>query len=340
MGGERVDPTIQVSDLRKRYGDTVAVDGISFDVEPGQVFCLLGPNGAGKTTTIECLEGYRQPDSGSIRVLGLDPQADHNKLRRRIGVQLQEASLPVRLKVWEILQLFSVLYERREVPWALLEQLGIDGKRDAYFDKLSGGQKQRLFVALALINDPEVVFLDEITTGLDPRARHAIWDLIRGIKADGATVVLSTHFMEEAEALADRVAILKAGKIVANDSPEALLRSIQRDDEVRVHVEGSVNPSAIETIEGVSAASIDGHELIARGEGRGWIARLVNAIEAQDASLVDLSTRRASLEDVYLELTGEEEYSPQAPSEFQRGEEPDRDVVEDSGEDAGEGVGV
>ncbi len=315
----RVDTAVHVEGLRKRYGDTIAVDGIGFDIDPGQVFCLLGPNGAGKTTTIECLEGYRRPDAGSIRVLGLDPLADHGELRRRIGVQLQEASLPARLKVWEILKLFSVLYEREKVPWSLLDHLGLEEKRDAYFDKLSGGQKQRLFVALALINEPEVVFLDEITTGLDPRARHAIWDLIRGIKEGGATVVLSTHFMEEAEALADRVAILRAGKIVANDTPEALMRSIQRDDEVRVHVEGSLDAAAIEAIEGVATASIDGDQLIARGVGRGWIARLVNGIEAQDASLLDLSTRRASLEDVYLALTGEDEYSPESPATEEAG---------------------
>ena len=307
-------PAIRVIGLEKRYGATTAVDGISFEVGPGQVFCLLGPNGAGKTTTIECLEGYRKPDSGEIRVLGIDPQVDEAALRRRIGVQLQEASLPARLRVWEILQLFSVLYERPAVPWDLLDRLGLDAKRDTYFDKLSGGQKQRLFVALALINEPELVFLDEITTGLDPRARHSIWDLIRGIKDAGATVVLSTHFMDEAEALADRVAIMKSGRLVANDTPSNLIAGVQRREEVRLHIEGDVELSAIEAVEGVVGVETEPGGLTAHGGGRGWIARLVAAIDAQGVMLVDLSTRRPSLEDVYLQLTGEEEYATEVLS--------------------------
>jgi ABC-2 type transport system ATP-binding protein len=285
----------------------VAVDGVSFDVEPGQIFCLLGPNGAGKTTTIECLEGHRRPDAGEIRVLGSDPLEDAT-LRRRIGVQLQEASLPARLKVGEILQLFSVLYERKTVPWDLLERLGLEPKRDAYFDKLSGGQKQRLFVALALINDPEVVFLDEITTGLDPHARLSIWELIRGIRETGATVILSTHFMEEAEALADRVAIMKAGRLVANDTPRNLIDAIRGDHEVHLHIEGSVSVDRLKALEGVSAVTGGPEELTVRGAGRGWIARIVAAIDADGAELIDLSTRRPTLEDAYLALTGEDLY--------------------------------
>jgi ABC-2 type transport system ATP-binding protein len=309
-----LSPAIRVDGLEKRYGATTAVDGISFEVETGQVFCLLGPNGAGKTTTIECLEGYRAPDGGEISVLGMDPHVDEAALRRRIGVQLQEASLPARLRVWEILKLFSVLYERPAVPWDLLERLGLEAKRDTYFDKLSGGQKQRLFVALALINEPELVFLDEITTGLDPRARHSIWDLIRGIKDAGATVVLSTHFMDEAEALADRVAIMKSGRLVANDTPSTLIAGVRRREEVHLHIEGNVEISAIEAVEGVDEVERTQGGLTAHGGGRGWIARLVAAIDAQGAMLVDLSTRRPSLEDVYLQLTGEEEYESEATS--------------------------
>ncbi|MDH3735107.1 MAG: ABC transporter ATP-binding protein, partial [Gemmatimonadota bacterium] len=233
-------------------------------------------------------------------------------LRHRIGVQLQEASLPARLKVWEALQLFSVLYERKEVPWGLLDELGIEAKRDAHFVKLSGGQKQRLFVALALINEPEVVFLDEITTGLDPRARQSIWEMIRGIRDAGATVVLSTHFMDEAEALADRVAIMRAGKIVANDTPANLIASIRGEDQVRLHVDGSVERAAIEAVEGVTTAAREGDGWTVQGSGRGWIARLVAAVDAAGAELVDLSTRRPTLEDVYLALTGEEEYEDDA----------------------------
>jgi ABC-2 type transport system ATP-binding protein len=298
---------ISVRDLHKRYGDVVAVDGVGFDVEPGQVFCLLGPNGAGKTTTIECLEGHRRPDSGEIRVLDSDPHID-GTLRHRIGVQLQEASLPARLKVWEVLKLFSVLYEREPVPWDLLERLGLEPKRNAYFDKLSGGQKQRLFVALALVNDPEVVFLDEITTGLDPRARQSIWELIRGIRDTGTTVLLSTHFMDEAEALADRVVIMRAGRVVANDTTANLIAGIRGEDEVRLKIEGAVAPGSLGAIDGVSSVAGEGEDLTVRGSGRGWIARLVAAIDAEGAQLIDLSTRRPTLEDAYLALTGDEQY--------------------------------
>ena len=301
--------TITVRNLRKRYGDLTAVDGVDFEVERGQVFCLLGPNGAGKTTTIECVEGHRVPDDGDIRVLGLDPATD-GTLRHRIGVQLQEASLPARLTVAEALQLFSVLYERSDVPWHLLEMLGLEEKRDDYFVKLSGGQKQRLFVALALINDPEVVFLDEITTGLDPRARQSIWEMIRGIRASGATVVLCTHFMDEAEALADRVAIMRSGRIVANGTPTNLIASIRGDDEVCLNVEGNLTADALTAVGGVSAAERDGERdggmWRVRGSGRGWIARLVSAVDGAGCELIDLSTRRPTLEDVYLALTGDE----------------------------------
>lgn len=269
------------------------------------MFCLLGPNGAGKTTTIECIEGHRVPDEGEIRVLGRDPRTDES-LRHRIGVQLQEANLPARLKVWEALQLFSVLYEREEVPWYLLDRLGLEEKRDAHFVKLSGGQKQRLFVALAMINDPEVVFLDEITTGLDPRARQTIWELIRAIRDAGSTVVLSTHFMDEAEALADRVAIMRSGRIVASDTPTNLIDSIRGEDEVRLHVQGALEKSALSSVEGVTYVGRLDDAWTVRGSGRGWIARVVAAIDEAGAELVDLSTRRPTLEDVYLAMTGNE----------------------------------
>ncbi|MEM7418027.1 MAG: ABC transporter ATP-binding protein [Gemmatimonadota bacterium] len=297
---------IRVESLRKRYGALWAVDGVSFSVEPGEVFCLLGPNGAGKTTTIECMEGYRRPDEGQIRVLGLDPTTEEAALRHVVGVQLQEASLPPRLKVWEILQLFSVLYERAEVPWSLLERLGLEHKRDAFFDKLSGGQKQRLFVALALINEPRVVFLDEITTGLDPRARQDIWGLIRDIRSNGATVVLSTHFMEEAEALADRVGIMKNGRMVANDTPGELLRSLDAAGQISLRVDGAVDVELLRSVPGVRQVDAELEGYRAYGAGRGWIARFIAAVDAQGADVVDVHTERASLEDVYLAATEEE----------------------------------
>src|ERR1700675_3856000 len=215
---------IQVSKMRKTYGATVAVDEVSFEVQDGEIFGLIGPNGAGKTTTMECIEGLRTPDSGTISVLGLDPFRQVYKLQERIGVQLQQAQLQKRIKVWEAVDLWASLYRKNAVDGErLLEQLGLTDKRNAWFMNLSGGQKQRLFIALALINDPEVVFLDELTTGLDPQSRRAIWELVRGIRERGKTVFLTTHLMEEAERLCDRVAIIEHGRIVDIDTPEKLV---------------------------------------------------------------------------------------------------------------------
>src|SRR5256712_4398058 len=217
-------PVIQVSGLRKTYGPTVAVDEVSFDVANGEIFGLIGPNGAGKTTTMECVEGLRSPDRGTISVLGLNPFRDVYKLQNRIGVQLQQAQLQKRIKVWEAVYLWASLYRRRPSDGdRLLEQLGLADKRDAWFMTLSGGQKQRLFIVLALINDPDVVFLDELTTGLDPQSRRAIWELVRGIRERGKTVFLTTHLMEEAERLCDRVAIIEHGRIIDIDTPQPLV---------------------------------------------------------------------------------------------------------------------
>src|ERR1700723_2351578 len=217
-------PVIQVSAVRKSYGKTVAVAEATFAVNEGEIFGLIGPNGAGKTTTMECIEGIRKPDHGSIAVLGLDPFRQVYKLQNRIGVQLQQAQLQKRIKVWEAVDLWASLYHKKTADGErLLEQLGLADKRNAWFMNLSGGQKQRLFIALALINDPEVVFLDELTTGLDPQARRAIWDLVRGIRDRGKTVFMTTHLMEEAERLCDRVAIIEHGKIVEIGRPERLV---------------------------------------------------------------------------------------------------------------------
>src|SRR3989440_11195872 len=208
-------PVIQVSGVRKTYGRTVAVDEVSFDVNEGEIFGLIGPNGAGKTTTMECVEGLRRPDRGTVSVLGLDPFRDVYKLQGRIGVQLQQAQLQKRIKVWEAVHLWASLYRKKaEDGDRLLEQLGLAEKRNAWFMTLSGGQKQRLFIVLALINDPDVVFLDELTTGLDPQSRRAIWELVRGIRSRGKTVFMTTHLMEEAEQLCDRVAVIEHGKII------------------------------------------------------------------------------------------------------------------------------
>src|SRR5687768_10193513 len=218
-------PVIHVSGLRKTYGRIVAVDDVSFAVGDGEIFGLLGPNGAGKTTTMECVEGVRAPDRGSVSVLGLNPRRDVYELQQRIGVQLQQAQLQKRIKVWEAVDLWATLYRRKRADgYRLLDQLGLADKRNARFMTLSGGQRQRLFVVLALINDPDVVFLDELTTGLDPQARRACWDLVRGIRSRGKTVFLTTHLMEEAERLCDRVAIIEHGRLIEIDTPDGLVR--------------------------------------------------------------------------------------------------------------------
>jgi len=217
-------PVVHVSGIRKAYGSTVAVDEVSFDVREGEIFGLIGPNGAGKTTTMECVEGLRTPDRGTIAVLGLDPVKHARALQNRMGVQLQQAQLQKRIKVWEAVDLWASLYPRTVNGDALLERLGLSDKRNAWFMTLSGGQKQRLFIALALINDPEVVLLDELTTGLDPQARRTIWDMVRGIRERGKTVLLTTHLMEEAERLCDRVAIIERGRVIDVGTPDGLVR--------------------------------------------------------------------------------------------------------------------
>ena len=257
---------IEVSAIRKTYGRTVAVDEASFTVNEGEIFGLIGPNGAGKTTTMECVEGLRKPDRGAISVLDLDPFRQVYKLQERIGVQLQQAQLQKRIKVWEAVDLWASLYRKKKVNGErLLEQLGLSDKRGAWFMNLSGGQKQRLFIALALINDPEVVFLDELTTGLDPQARRAIWDLVRGMRAQGKTVFLTTHLMEEAERLCDRVAIIEHGRIIDIDAPERL---VARHCPERTVILDTDNPTAEErfnTIPKVASVTHAGLRFTIRG---------------------------------------------------------------------------
>ena len=215
-------PLIEVTDLRKRYGSRVAVDGVSFTVERGEIFGILGTNGAGKTTTVECLQGLRQADAGRISLLGLDPASDRAALTRRVGVQLQESQLPAKLRVREALELFASFYPEPADVDVLLDQLDLRDHARAYFGKLSGGQKQRVSIALALVGNPELAILDELTTGLDPHARRETWQLVEGVRATGVTVLLVTHFMDEAERLCDRVAIFDAGRVVATGTPAEL----------------------------------------------------------------------------------------------------------------------
>jgi ABC-2 type transport system ATP-binding protein len=299
-------PAIAVSALSKFYGDVRAVDGVSFEVNSGEIFGMVGPNGAGKTTTIECLEGLRRADHGRLSVLGLDPQRQGYELRERIGVQLQESSLPDRLKVGEAMGLFAAFYRRSADAGALLERLGLAEKTRAAVGRLSGGQKQRLFIALALVNDPEVVFLDELTTGLDPQARRAMWDLVRDIRKRGKTVFLTTHYMEEAEELCDRVAIIDHGKIVALASPRDLVASLDAENRIVFSVEGPVDEASFRAIPGVTRLERSGDRVIIFGREDGLLIRVVMALDSAKVRFRDLRTEQPSLEDVFLALTGKE----------------------------------
>lgn len=302
-----MDVVVQVEGLRKVYGATVAVDDISFEVREGEIFGMVGPNGAGKTTTIECLEGLRRPDRGTIRVLGLDPQRDGRTLRERAGMQLQQSNLPERMRVWEALDLYASFYPKA-VDWReLLSQLGMEEKRNAPFAKLSGGQKQRLFVALALLSDPQLVFLDELTTGLDPQARHAVWDLVRDVRARGKTVMLTTHFMEEAERLCDRIAILDHGRIVALDTPAALIQGLKAEERVIFSLGGGISLALEEALSRVGRLDVRGEQVTVHGQD-GLKAPLVSAVvsvlNGHGTMFRDLRTQQPSLEDVFLSLTG------------------------------------
>ena len=304
-----MDTIVQVEGLRKVYGATVAVEDVSFEVREGEIFGMVGPNGAGKTTTIECLEGLRKPDRGAIRVLGLDPQRDGKTLRGRTGMQLQQSNLPDRMKVWEALDLYASFYPKAADWKELLSQLGLEEKRNAPFSKLSGGQKKRLFIALALLPDPQLVFLDELTTGLDPQARHATWDLVRDVRAKGKTVLLTTHFMEEAERLCDRVAILDHGRIVALDTPAALIRSLGAEERVIFTLDGGLSPALEEALSRVGRLEVQGEQVTVHGkDGRKvpLVSEVVSLLTEQGIPFRDLRTEQPNLEDVFLSLTGRE----------------------------------
>ncbi|MBI3493467.1 MAG: ABC transporter ATP-binding protein [Acidobacteria bacterium] len=295
---------IEVSGIRKAYGPTVAVDDVSFDVVEGEIFGLIGPNGAGKTTTMECVEGLRRPDRGAISVFGLDPVRDIYALQQRIGVQLQEAQLQKRIKVWEAVDLWASLYPRPADGTRLLEQLGLADKRDAWFLTLSGGQKQRLFIALALINDPEVVFLDELTTGLDPQARRAIWDLVRGIRDRGKTVFMTTHLMEEAERLCDRVAIIDRGSIVDIDAPAALVTRHCPERTVLLTTEDSSADARFRSIPIVEAVTRSDNRYTIRGRGPDLVTEVIRCLSNHRIHVTDFRTETPTLEDVFLTVTG------------------------------------
>lgn len=298
-----MNPIIEVKNLQKAYGRTVAVADVSLTVQPGEIFGIVGPNGAGKTTTIESIIGLRQPDGGSVSVLGMNPQTERKKLGNRIGVQLQEAALPDRMKVWEALDLYASFYERT-APWEpLLETWGLADKQQAHFGNLSGGQKQRLFIALALLNDPEVVFLDELTTGLDPQARRATWDLVRAVRDQGKTVVLITHFMDEIEALADKVAIIDHGRVIALDTPPNLVAQLQSETQVHFTTPNGFEADVLRAVAGVTAVNQQNQQVTVTGRGP-LLANVAAALAQHNIAPHDLRVQQANLEDVFLALTG------------------------------------
>ena len=298
-------PVVRVSSLRKTYGSTVAIDDVSFDVNDGEIFGLIGPNGAGKTTTMECVEGIRRPDSGTITVLGLHPERDIYALQERLGVQLQQAQLQKRIKVWEAMHLWASLYKKpTSIGDQLLDQLGLVEKRNAWFMTLSGGQKQRLFIALALINDPELVFLDELTTGLDPQARRKIWELVRGIRERGKTVFLTTHLMEEAERLCDRVAIMDHGRIIDIDQPQRLVDKYCPERSVILSTTDANAAEGLERIPGVESVTRHDSRYTIRGVGDRLITDVIRCLSDNHISVTDFRTESPNLEDVFLKVTG------------------------------------
>ncbi|MEU8204227.1 ABC transporter ATP-binding protein [Streptosporangium sp. NPDC049046] len=291
---------IEVSNLRKRYRDQLAVDDVSFTVEEGEIFGVLGPNGAGKTTTVECVAGLRVPDSGTVNVLG---GLHRTELREQLGVQLQSSALPEKLKVWEALDLYASFY-RRPADWVkLMERVGLADKRDTPYGKLSGGQQQRLSIALALVGTPRVAILDELTTGLDPQARRDTWELIERIREDGVTILLVTHFMEEAERLCDRLALIDSGRVVAMDTPSGLIARVGGRQTVRFRLSGPLDDTRLEALPEVTGVSRSGGQVAVTGTGNLLLA-VTTALAAANVVPTDLRVEQATLDDAFLSLTG------------------------------------
>ena len=296
---------IQVENLVKRYGEVEAVRGVSFNVEEGEVFGLLGPNGAGKTTTVEILEGLRTPDGGRVSVCGFDPQRDSDALKHEIGAALQSTSLPDKLRVMEALRLFASFYRRRRNPEELLKRFGLEEKRNAFYSQLSGGQKQRLALAMALVNDPKMLFFDEPTAGLDPQVRREIYDIIEELRREKKTILMTTHYIEEAERLCDRVAIVDHGKVIALGSPRELKAHSGGTTRIEVRLAKPESDGALRRLEGVAdAREVDGAYVIHSNRAPQTIVSIVKHLEAQGNELVSLEIASPSLEDVFIEMTG------------------------------------
>ena len=298
-------PVLRVENLTKRYGDVEAVRGISFEVSEGEVFGLLGPNGAGKTSTVEILEGLRNADSGTVSVCGFDPQRNPDELKREIGAALQSTALPDKLRVMEALRLFAGFYKRHRDPEELLKRFGLEEKRNTYYSKLSGGQKQRLALAMALVNNPRVLFFDEPTAGLDPQVRREIYDIIEELRREKKTILMTTHYIEEAERLCDRVAIVDHGKVIACGSPRELKQRSGGNTRIEVKLAKPATNGTLKNLEGVTdAREVDGTYVLHTQRPPQAIVSLVKHLEAEGNELISLEIATPSLEDVFIEMTG------------------------------------
>jgi ABC-2 type transport system ATP-binding protein len=305
---------LDVRNLRKRYGRHMAVDDLSFSVEEGEIFGIIGPNGAGKTTTVESIAGLRTPDSGSISVLGLDPIRDRAEVRERLGVQLQESSLPDAIKVAEALELYSSFYRNPADRRELMERLGLTAKSGARYKSLSGGQKQRLSIALALVGNPRVAILDELTTGLDPQARRDTWSLIEQVRDAGVTILLVTHFMDEAERLSDRIAVIDKGRLAAVDTPAGLIARSSALQQVRFRVSQPLDESVLTGLPDVTGVQVTEGRWLVTGTGQ-LLSSVAAALARARIVAEDLRVDRRSLDDAFVALTG---HAPEAQGPTER----------------------
>ncbi|HYA97527.1 MAG TPA: ABC transporter ATP-binding protein [Methylomirabilota bacterium] len=299
------NPVLQVENLSKRYGQVEALRGVSFEVAEGEVFGLLGPNGAGKTSTVEILEGLRSRDGGTVMVCGLDPQREPEALKSEIGAALQATALPDKMRVIEALRLFASFYKRRRDAGELLKRFGLEDKRNSFYNQLSGGQKQRLALAMALVNDPRVLFFDEPTAGLDPQVRREIYDIIEELRGEKKTILFTTHYIEEAEKLCDRVAIVDHGRIIALGTPRELKQHSANTTRLEVRLAKPETEDVLRRLDGVSdCRSLDGAFILHCQRPPQAIVALVKHLEAENNELVSLEISSPSLEDVFIELTG------------------------------------
>jgi len=309
-GPASAGPIVTVDHLRKAYGPGVGVQDVSFRVERGEVFGIIGPNGAGKTTTVECICGLRVPDSGMIEVLGLDPRVHRSAIRERVGVQLQESALPLFIKVGEAMELFASFYRHPADPAELLEALGLTAERNTYYRRLSGGLKQRLSIALALIGNPEIAILDELTTGLDPQARRDTWELIEHVRDRGVTVILVTHYMDEAERLCDRVLLIDHGAVTALDTPAGLAQSAGGGTHLRFVPSIPFDIRVLTVLPEVTDVAREGQRVWVTGTGD-LVSAVVRALEAAGVQARDMQVESATLDDAYVRLiNGKEAQRP------------------------------